>query len=241
MNLAVRTFGSGPKRALLLHGVSSNADGWWRVGPALADLGYRVTAPDLRGHGATGAAPSYRLRDHADDVARLGARWEVVLGHSMGGAIALLLAEPQFCDRLILEDPALVVPASPETLDWFTAPYRSSITAEAVAAANPAWHPEDARIKAEALLQSSRAMVEQTLSDNPDWNLMARILELEVPTLLVGADPEHGGLVPESLGESIAEQVPSLEYLMIEAGSHSIHRDEFQALMAAIGEWLSDG
>ena len=58
MELAVRTFGDGGGSVLLLHGLGSNSNGWWRVGPALAEAGYRVTAPDLRGH---------RESDHVDD------------------------------------------------------------------------------------------------------------------------------------------------------------------------------
>ncbi len=40
---------------LLVHGLTASAAIWWRVGPALAAAGWRVVAPDLPGHGATGA------------------------------------------------------------------------------------------------------------------------------------------------------------------------------------------
>lgn len=239
MDLSVRTFGSGPKRALLLHGISSNAAGWWRVGPAIADMGYHVTAPDLPGHGDSPPALSYQFADQADAIAALGRNWDLVLGHSMGGAIAVLLAGPSYCSRLILEDPALFVPAAPESLDWLTRAYKSPITGEAVAAANPRWHPEDARIKAEALLQSSREVVEQTYLDNPEWNVMAQTLDLQVKTLLIGGDPDAGSLVPVQLAESLAAHVVELDYVMVPGGSHSLHRDEFDAFMAEIRIWLA--
>ena len=38
---------------LLLHGVTSNAQIWWRIGRALAAAGYRVIAIDMPGHGRT--------------------------------------------------------------------------------------------------------------------------------------------------------------------------------------------
>src|SRR6478752_1162670 len=38
---------------LLMHGVTSNADTWWRVGPALAAAGRHVIAIDMPGHGGT--------------------------------------------------------------------------------------------------------------------------------------------------------------------------------------------
>jgi pimeloyl-ACP methyl ester carboxylesterase len=56
-------------------------------------------APDLRGHGASAHAQGYALGLHAADVAEtMGSNWReiVVLGHSMGGAVALALASGWF-------------------------------------------------------------------------------------------------------------------------------------------------
>ncbi len=54
---------------VLLHGVTSSAQSWVRVGPALADR-YRVYALDMRGHGDSikPARGSYSLRHSADDA-----------------------------------------------------------------------------------------------------------------------------------------------------------------------------
>ena len=69
MRLPTLGWGEGnPKTVLLLHGISSNKEGWWRVGPALADLGYHVIAPDLRGHGVNELPGSMTLDDFASDV-----------------------------------------------------------------------------------------------------------------------------------------------------------------------------
>ncbi|MGH2816717.1 MAG: alpha/beta hydrolase, partial [Actinomycetota bacterium] len=57
VQLATRAWGDGadPSRPLtvLVHGVTSSSRTWWRVGPALAERGFRVLAVDLRGHGAS--------------------------------------------------------------------------------------------------------------------------------------------------------------------------------------------
>src|SRR5688572_6329009 len=56
----------GGRPLLLLHGVTSSAGNWWRVGPALAATGRRVVAPDLPGHGLTGHwRGQVRFRDNA--------------------------------------------------------------------------------------------------------------------------------------------------------------------------------
>ena len=54
---------------LLLHGVTSSARTWWRIGPALAAAGFRVVAPDLPGHGETRRwLGHHRFRDNAADL-----------------------------------------------------------------------------------------------------------------------------------------------------------------------------
>src|SRR5579863_7388421 len=76
---------------LLLHGITSSALSWVRVGPALADR-YRVYAIDMRGHGDSIKPPAgaYSLRHSADDAASLmealGLERPVLIGHSWGGA-----------------------------------------------------------------------------------------------------------------------------------------------------------
>jgi 3-oxoadipate enol-lactonase len=83
---------------MLLHGWMANADlNWCGAYQALIDAGYRVLAIDHRGHGR-GLRPlvPFRLSDCADDAAAvidtLDAGPALVVGYSMGGAIAQLLA-----------------------------------------------------------------------------------------------------------------------------------------------------
>jgi pimeloyl-ACP methyl ester carboxylesterase len=101
--------GSGPA-VLLLHGwlVSSDLN-WLHSYQPLIDAGYRVLALDHRGHGRgiRPAAP-FRLADCAADAAavidQLGAGPVAVVGYSMGGPIAMLLARarPDLVGGLVL-------------------------------------------------------------------------------------------------------------------------------------------
>jgi pimeloyl-ACP methyl ester carboxylesterase len=87
--------GAGETVALLLHGFPECRASWRAQLPALAALGWRAVAPDLRGYGdssrPTGKA-AYRIERLVDDVAALfealGARRRVLIGHDWGGAIA---------------------------------------------------------------------------------------------------------------------------------------------------------
>jgi pimeloyl-ACP methyl ester carboxylesterase len=91
------TGGDGPA-VLLLHGWMVSADlNWHTAYRPLAQAGYRVLAIDHRGHarGLRALAP-FRLTDCADDAAAvlrtLGIDQAIVVGYSMGGAIAQLMA-----------------------------------------------------------------------------------------------------------------------------------------------------
>lgn len=82
---------------VLLHGFCGSSAYWEKVSPLLADS-FRVIMPDLRGHGASDAPlGSYTIEQMADDVAllleTLGVEKYTVLGHSMGGYVALSLAQ----------------------------------------------------------------------------------------------------------------------------------------------------
>ncbi len=239
MHLASMSWGNGPRRALLLHGIGSNKEGWWRVGPALADLGYTVSAPDLRGHGTSPKADRYLLADFANDVADTGP-WDLMLGHSLGGAIAvtLLVDDRAFAARVILEDPALFLPGPETTLPMLLGEFDQPLTVEGQQRLNPTWHPTDAGIKADALGQCGRDVVERTITDNGGWNLVAAATGIVVPTLVLGAGIEP--ITPPALGEGLVALNPRITFVEVPRSSHSMHRDEFEAMMAAVEGWLAE-
>jgi pimeloyl-ACP methyl ester carboxylesterase len=91
-------YGRGPL-IVLLHGFPEYWYAWRYQLPALAEAGYRVVAPDLRGYNLSDkprGAGQYRLDRLAEDVrgliAALGADSATVVGHDWGGVIAWYLA-----------------------------------------------------------------------------------------------------------------------------------------------------
>ncbi|NMO93156.1 alpha/beta fold hydrolase [Actinomycetospora sp. TBRC 11914] len=98
ITLSVHDVGDGPA-VLLLHGFPDRATLWSVQIARLADAGYRVIAPDLRGFGDSDRpddVEAYRLRHSvADMVALLGAleiERVVVVGHDYGAAVGWALA-----------------------------------------------------------------------------------------------------------------------------------------------------
>jgi pimeloyl-ACP methyl ester carboxylesterase len=103
-----RMAGEGPP-IVLIHGITSRSGVWVQLMQDLVDAGYSVIAPDLFGHGAS-AKPKgdYSLGAYASGVrdllGMLGYESGTVIGHSLGGGIALQLAYqfPEYTERLVL-------------------------------------------------------------------------------------------------------------------------------------------
>jgi len=103
--------GIGGEPLMLVHGFTGLKEDFAdELGP-LAELGYHVVSPDLRGHGQSSrpdGEEAYSLELFADDVLALadalGWRRFDLLGHSMGGMVAQVIAlrEPARVNRLIL-------------------------------------------------------------------------------------------------------------------------------------------
>jgi pimeloyl-ACP methyl ester carboxylesterase len=106
--VAYRTAGDSGPVLLLIHGITGNAKQWDDVMPLLAQR-YQVIAPDLLGHGES-AKPrgDYSLGAYAagvrDLLVALGHRRATVVGHSLGGGIAMqfVYEYPPFAERLVL-------------------------------------------------------------------------------------------------------------------------------------------
>ncbi|MEU4427650.1 alpha/beta fold hydrolase [Actinoplanes sp. NPDC024001] len=94
-DLRVRGGGEGGPHLLLLHGLGATADVWSRWAPVLADhWPGRWLAPDLPGHGGSAPLPEYTFEALAEALIPLvePSGRTVVLGHSLGGVVALALA-----------------------------------------------------------------------------------------------------------------------------------------------------
>jgi len=103
-----RTAGDAEPVVVLVHGITGSSATWVDVMPALAEH-YTVVAPDLLGHGQS-AKPmgDYSLGAHASGVrdllGALGHERATVVGHSLGGGVAMQMAYqfPERCERLVL-------------------------------------------------------------------------------------------------------------------------------------------
>jgi pimeloyl-ACP methyl ester carboxylesterase len=118
MRLATTEAGAG-RPVAFLHGLLGAGQNFGAVQKALAARGHRVLALDLRNHGASPHAPTMSYAEMAEDVAETlhaeGAWPAAVVGHSMGGkvAMALALGHGDGVERLLVADIAPVTYPTP--------------------------------------------------------------------------------------------------------------------------------
>lgn len=112
LDLSFTDVGAGPP-LVILHGLFGSGRNWASLARQLGET-YRVFTLDLRNHGLSPWAESMSYREMAGDVAaflaRHGLEGAAVMGHSMGGKTAMLLAleEGHLVGRLIVVDIAPV-------------------------------------------------------------------------------------------------------------------------------------
>jgi pimeloyl-ACP methyl ester carboxylesterase len=227
---------SAARRALLVHGLGSNGALMWRYGVALADAGWRADAVDLRGHGTAPRTLDYSLAAYGADL--LAARpdgadaWDLVVGHSLGGAASIVAArqQPAWARRLVLVDPA--VQPTTDDLEIVRASQAESSAdprQAAVRAAHPHWHEHDIELKSLSANQASRWAVEQTSAQNTPWDVTDAAAALTVPTHILGSDPEVYSIYWGDRLDALRTANPAIGYSFIAGAGHSPHRDKPEA------------
>lgn len=245
----------GAPAVLLLHGVTSNARTWWRVGPGLAAAGYRVVAPDLPGHGRTGHwAGHVAIRENAADLAELAHAVfpgrdpsDVrIVGHSWGGATAAAFPAAGFAPaRLVLLDPPMLPLAAIEQMLNDPTERRYDDVGEAIGVVgrlHPTWGYGDVLAKAEGLTQFDEPAVRAILTENGDWDgglsALADPAARDVPVRLIRGDPAAGALVPDAALPAFAARIGEENVTTIRDAPHSPQRthpvETTEALLSAL-------
>ncbi len=193
----LRTGGAKPP-IVLLHGLTCSGATWAPIARAL-ERDFDVVMPDARGHGGSSAPlHGYSYDDHANDVLGLIRVLEldppIVIGHSMGGMVAAVVASRARLRGVILVDPTFLSPERQREVHASDVAVqhrrvlglaRSDLVAE-LRARRPRRSPEIIDLLAEARQSTRMAAFDVLTPPNPDYRDVVRAIE--VPSLLVIGD-----------------------------------------------------
>jgi len=252
-------------RLLALHGWLDNAASFDRLAPLLCEH-FHIVALDLPGHGRSGHRPPgtwYHYVDYLGDALAaadaLGWTRFGLLGHSLGGAVASMLAAacPQRIERLFLIEALGPLTAGVEqTLSLLqrAISQRHGLPAKALRVFASEAEAAQTRAKAGDLsLEAARIMVARGIKPAPAggfvWSsdprltltspqryieaqVLAVLDELHVPTQLILAQPAPSFL-PEAMINARIARVRDLDVVRID-GHHHLHLDDPQPVAAAM-------
>jgi esterase len=254
VQLAATEYGAGPPVAIL-HGLFGSCRNWRSIAQQL-DARHRILAFDLRNHGASPWADGMSYGEMIEDLrASLRARGidhAALLGHSMGGKVAMLAAllHPAEVDRLVVVD---IAPApNPSTLLAHVRAMRA-VDLHGITRRSQV----DARLAGAIPDGAERAfLVQNLITDDGQvrWRLNLEAIERGFPEILDFPYPPAGTaynrpalFVAGARSDYVrAEHEPMIRRLFpqaritrIEGAGHWIHAERPQAFLESVAPFLS--
>lgn len=253
--------GNGPP-IVLLHGFGQTSYSWRHVAPALSD--FTVYTLDLKGFGLSPKPHDgrYSLHDQAalvsDFISDNNLKNSTIIGHSMGGGIAILTAlrlqdSPHAVSRLILIDTI----AYPQRIPTYIGLLRTPLINRLVQSTLPpkfqvyavmrvAFH-DNRKIPAEALARYAASLnspgarsallatARQLIPDNIE-NTTRLFSSLDIPTLIIWGRNDR--IVPLAVGEQLHSVLPTSDFQVIDNTGHIPHEESPEATTKLIKEFL---
>ena len=233
--------GQGDPPLLFIHGWCCNHTFWRDQIPAFQGQ-HRVVAVDLRGHGESDKPEQdYTIEGFADDTAWLlgetGLLRPIIVGHSMGGSIALRLSmeRPDIARAVVLVDSPPIPPAEPlaAQIPALTTGFKSPTYKSLAAATMGTMFPpkSDPSLKEEpvrAMLSTPQHVMASAFFSSMTSHSRLPMGDLPVPTLLVSASEVAWSL------DDLKTRYPDLQVARVVGAGHFLQMevpDQFNAML----------
>jgi pimeloyl-ACP methyl ester carboxylesterase len=238
---------------VLSHGYTDNGLCWTDLAHAF-EKKYDVIMYDLRGHGLSEApATGYDINDNVADIVGLIKALKlskpVIIGHSLGGSIAAIVATqyPDIPKKVVLIDPpGLIKPMFPTAEDmnrarnWFTSDMNNlkHLSKEELIKVAAQRHPaisEAARGRwADSKMQMKPQIIDSVLTIPP---LKPYLSKDTIPTLILKADANDA--VRKMEIDAVSAQ-PNIKIVHIKGAGHLVHLERPEESLAVLNDFLGD-
>lgn len=249
----VLTYDGGSRdNVLIIPGITSPAATADFIAQAIADLGYRVYVPDLRGRGATDTPGpgSYRISNYAADLAglidALELRSPIIIGHSLGARIAaacIVLHARTDHGHLILVDPPTSGPGRgsyPTSRESFLTQLREAkrgTSADEVRRFYPKWPQRELQVRAEVLASCDETAVLETYAGFETEDFFLYWSQIRRPaTLIRGAESP---VVSPQAAADLAAANPVIPIVCVPDAGHMVPWDNFSGFFQVLTPLLS--
>jgi pimeloyl-ACP methyl ester carboxylesterase len=233
---------SAAGRVLLpIHGSGGDHRSWsesLRRLPAAA-----VLTPDLPGHGRSTGSGRSRVSDYAEFLAafveRLALENVVLMGHSLGGAIVqrLALRAPDWLAAIVLVGTGARLKVDPAILAGLLSDYDAALELICQLAFGPQAAPALVRTHRQGLRQTPPAVTHGDYSACNQFDIMDRIGDIRVPTLVVTGDADK--LTPPKYGAFLRDRIPGAQMAVIAGAGHMLALENPEALIGHLGAFLT--
>lgn len=234
---------------IIVPGITSPAITWGFVGERFGQQ-FDTYVLDIRGRGLSEASDTldYSLDAQAADVIAfaqaLGLSRYALVGHSMGGRIALRAAgqQPNGLTRLVLADPPVSGPgrrAYPSKWPWYAdsmALARKGCDAEQMRAFCPTWTQEQLELRAEWLHTCDERAIVTSFEGFHGNDVHVDFPKVKVPTLLLTA--ARGDVVLDADVAEIQSLLPGTDHVRVADAGHMIPWDNEEGFYQAFGQFL---
>jgi N-formylmaleamate deformylase len=242
----LRTGGSKPS-LVLLHGLTGSGACWTPLARSL-EREYDIVMPDARGHGSSSTPlHGYRYEDHASDVIELirglGLSAPVLLGHSMGGMTAAVVASlaAKNLRGVILVDPTFLSPQRQheaygsdvaEQHRRLLGQDKCEVLAQ-LQSRHPRRSPEIVELIATARLQTRMSAFDVLTPPNPEYSQL--VSAIDVPILCVIGD---AGVVSLETARELQSLNSHVRIELIQDAGHGIQYDQPERFEAVVQSFL---
>ncbi|MGB9776588.1 MAG: alpha/beta fold hydrolase [Anaerolineae bacterium] len=232
--------GRGGPALILIHGAGGNHLHW---PAALRRMpGATVYAVDLPGHGRSEGPGRERIEDYAADIVRfmdaVGVPRAVLVGHSMGGAIAQMtaLTAPERVAGLVLVGTGARLRVAPAILDGILQDARGTLDL----ITEWAWGPEaDPAMVARGRQMMARvhpSVVGGDFAACDRFDVRERVGEITAPTLVITGSEDR--MTPPKFGQWLAEHIPGARFVLVEGAGHMVMLEKPDQVAGAVQAWL---